>query len=106
LGYIWRECRRTDLLESGQETELTNALHVHARWLSDEENYTGETNHGLFEDAGLYLMGAYAAELPESDDGEITPRAGFSKPSPGMCSSTKGCTRSSPPVTTSTSATW
>ena len=39
---------------------------MHARWLSDEENYTGETNHGLFEDAGLYLMGAYAAELPES----------------------------------------
>jgi hypothetical protein len=66
LGYIWRECRRTDLLESGQETHLTNALHVHARWLSDEENYTGETNHGLFEDAGLFLMGAYAAELPES----------------------------------------
>jgi hypothetical protein len=68
LGYIWRECRRTGLLESGQETDLTNALHVHARWLSDEENYTGETNHGLFEDAGLYLMGAYAAELPESTE--------------------------------------
>jgi heparinase II/III-like protein len=66
LGYIWRECRRTGLLESGQESELTNALHVHARWLSDEENYTAETNHGLFEDAGLYLMGAYAAELSES----------------------------------------
>ena len=66
LGYIWRECRRTGLLESGHESDLTNALHVHARWLSDDENYTAETNHGLFEDAGLFLMGAYAAELPES----------------------------------------
>jgi Heparinase II/III-like protein/Heparinase II/III N-terminus len=66
LGYLWRECRRTDLLESGQESDLTAALRVHARWLSDQENYKPETNHGLFEDAGLYLLGAYAAELPES----------------------------------------
>jgi hypothetical protein len=66
LGYVWRECRRNDLLDSDQDSELTDSLHVHARWLSDEENYTAETNHGLFEDAGLYLMGAYADELPES----------------------------------------
>ena len=39
---------------------------MHSQWLSDEENYTPETNHGLFEDAGLYVMGTYAAELPES----------------------------------------
>jgi hypothetical protein len=66
LGYVWRECRRRDLLDSDQENELTESLRVHARWLSDAENYTGETNHGLFQDAGLYLMGAYAAGLPES----------------------------------------
>jgi hypothetical protein len=66
LGYVWRECRRRDLLESGQESDLTEALHVHARWLSDEENYKPETNHGLFEDAGLFVMGSYAQELPES----------------------------------------
>jgi hypothetical protein len=66
LGYGWRECRRRDLLEPAQESDLTAALHTHAGWLSDEENYTPQTNHGLFEDAGLYLMGAYAAEIPES----------------------------------------
>jgi hypothetical protein len=66
LGYVWRECRRRHLLEPGQDAELTASLNTHARWLSDEENYKPETNHGLFEDAGLYLMGAYAAELPES----------------------------------------
>jgi Heparinase II/III-like protein/Heparinase II/III N-terminus len=66
LGYVWRECRRRDLLDSDQESELTDSLLLHARWLSDDQNYTGETNHGLFQDAGLYLMGGYAAELPES----------------------------------------
>ena len=66
LGYIWRECRRHGLLEPEQEADLTTALRVHSQWLSDEENYTPETNHGLFEDAGLYVMGTYAAELPES----------------------------------------
>jgi Heparinase II/III-like protein/Heparinase II/III N-terminus len=66
LGYIWRECRRRGLLEPEQESDLTTALRVHAQWLSDEENYTPETNHGLFEDAGLYVMGSYAAELAES----------------------------------------
>jgi heparinase II/III-like protein len=66
LGYIWRECRRNDLLDQEQESELRAALHVHAGWLSDDKNYTPESNHGLFEDAGLYLMGAYATELPES----------------------------------------
>jgi hypothetical protein len=66
LGYVWRECRRNEMLASEQETQLTDSLHVHARWLSDDENYTRETNHGLFQDAGLFLMGAYATELPES----------------------------------------
>jgi Heparinase II/III-like protein/Heparinase II/III N-terminus len=66
LGYVWRECRRRDLLDSEQESQLTDSLRLHARWLSEEDNYTGETNHGLFQDAGLYLMAAYAADLPES----------------------------------------
>jgi hypothetical protein len=66
LGYIWRECRRRGLLEPEQESDLTTALRVHAQWLADEENYTPQTNHGLFEDAGLYVMGSYAAELAES----------------------------------------
>jgi hypothetical protein len=68
LGYVWRECRRRDLLDSDQESQLTESLRTHARWLSDEENYTGQTNHGLFQDAGLYLMAAYAADLPESEE--------------------------------------
>jgi hypothetical protein len=66
LGYVWRECRRRDLLDEEQERQLTESLHTHATWLSDEENYTGQTNHGLFQDAGLYLMAAYAADLAES----------------------------------------
>jgi Heparinase II/III-like protein/Heparinase II/III N-terminus len=68
LGYIWRECRRNDLLDGDQDRALTESLRVHARWLSDEANYKPQTNHGLFEDAGLYLMGAYAAELPEASE--------------------------------------
>lgn len=66
LGYVWRECRRNDLLEPGRESELTASLYVHADWLSDEANYKPQTNHGLFEDAGLYVMAEYATELPES----------------------------------------
>ncbi len=66
LGYIWRECRRNELLTSEQENVLSEALRVHARWLAEDENYKADSNHGLYEDAGLYLMGAYAAELPES----------------------------------------
>jgi hypothetical protein len=66
LGYVWRECRRRDLLDAEQESQLTDSLHVHARWLSDDANYKPDSNHGLFEDAGLYVMGVYAAELEES----------------------------------------
>jgi Heparinase II/III-like protein/Heparinase II/III N-terminus len=67
LGYVWRECRRHDQLDPEQDRALTESLHTHAEWLSADENYTRETNHGLFEDAGLFLMGVYAAELPESE---------------------------------------
>jgi hypothetical protein len=66
LGYVWRECRRRDLLDSEQARQLTDSLHVHARWLSDAANYKPDSNHGLFEDAGLYVMGVYARELEES----------------------------------------
>jgi Heparinase II/III-like protein/Heparinase II/III N-terminus len=66
LGYVWRETRRNGLLDPEQETDLTAALRLHARWLSDEKNYTPHSNHGLFEDAGLYVMGAYAGELPDA----------------------------------------
>jgi len=68
LGYVWRECRRRGLLDADQERVLTGSLRIHARWLSDAENYTAQTNHGLFQDAGLFLMAAYAADLPESAD--------------------------------------
>ena len=68
LGYVWRECRRRDLLDGDRERVLTESLREHAGWLSEAENYTGQTNHGLFQDAGLFLLAAYAAELPESAD--------------------------------------
>jgi hypothetical protein len=68
LGYVWRECRRRDLLDAEQESLLTDSIRVHARWLSDYANYKPDSNHGLFEDAGLYVMGVYADELEESAD--------------------------------------
>jgi Heparinase II/III-like protein/Heparinase II/III N-terminus len=66
LGYVWRECRSRDLLDADQDAQLTDSLRVHARWLSDEANYQPDSNHGLFEDGGLYVMGVYATELGES----------------------------------------
>jgi Heparinase II/III-like protein/Heparinase II/III N-terminus len=66
LGYVWRECRRNELLEDGDARDMTEALYTHAKWLSDATNYEPESNHGLFEDAGLFLMGSYAEERPES----------------------------------------
>jgi hypothetical protein len=66
LGYGWRECRRHGLLDEATERKLTTSVHEHAEWLLSEENYTPETNHGLYEDAGLFLMARYTDELEEA----------------------------------------
>src|SRR3954467_10927857 len=53
------------LLPEPDERDMTQALYTHAEWLSDMANYEPESNHGLFEDAGLFLMGSYASGTPK-----------------------------------------
>jgi hypothetical protein len=66
LGYCWRECRRHSLLDGTQREQLADSLREHGDWLSRNENYTAETNHGLYQDAGLFLMGTYAVDMAEA----------------------------------------
>ena len=68
IGYVWRECARRGILEPEAEGSLVASIRSHAAWLLDDENYTATTNHGLYEDAGLFLMAIYAAALDGADE--------------------------------------
>jgi Heparinase II/III-like protein/Heparinase II/III N-terminus len=66
FSYTRRECIRNGILDPAHDDILTTSLREHATWLTDAENYSGASNHGLYQDGGLFLLAAYAPDLPES----------------------------------------
>jgi hypothetical protein len=66
LAFTWRAALSEHLLTSEQDAAFRTGLRAHGDWLLDPHNYTAHSNHGLYEDAGLYLMAGYCEDLPES----------------------------------------
>jgi hypothetical protein len=62
LGYVIRAAACRGLLSNPQASTLLDSLRQHAAVLSDPESYQA-TNHGLFADLGLALIGNYVAFL-------------------------------------------
>lgn len=54
------------ILDSEQATTLLRSLVEHADYLVDDDNYTHQTNHGLFQDAGLLILARYLSFLEEA----------------------------------------
>ena len=67
VAYLWLAARHEGLLAAEEDERLRAAIRQHAAWLMEEENYRPDSNHGLYEDAGLLLLATWARELPESE---------------------------------------
>ena len=65
------------VLEPMQATTLLRSLIEHAEYLVDDRNYTHQTNHGLFQDAGLLILTRYLGFLEESRGWREHARARF-----------------------------
>jgi hypothetical protein len=66
LAYLLRLGVLHDVFDHDEARVLLSALVAHGRWLTDDANYVGTTNHGLAQDVGLLLLADYLPVVPES----------------------------------------
>jgi heparinase II/III-like protein len=66
FAYLLNASCQSAILSREQATTLLRSLVEHADYLADDRNYTHQTNHGLFQDAGLLLLARYLSPLKES----------------------------------------
>jgi hypothetical protein len=57
---------QSHILAPDQATTLLRSIVEHADHLADDRNYTHQTNHGLFQDAGLLLLAGYLGFLEDA----------------------------------------
>jgi hypothetical protein len=60
LGYILAAGVCENILSDKEIASLAASVEIHADYLVDPDSYTAGTNHGLFQDQGLYLLAKYA----------------------------------------------
>ncbi len=65
LAYIARASGCRGLLSDEQAAAMLDSLQTHGEFLSDPSNYS-RSNHGLFMDAGLMLIGKYEPFLADA----------------------------------------
>ncbi len=66
FGYLLRAAAVEGLLSDEELLVLFAAVLDHARFLYDDSTYTASSNHGLYQDVGLVLLGAYIDFLPQA----------------------------------------
>jgi hypothetical protein len=66
LSHLLREGNRLGVLRAEESEVFARSVIEHVDYLSAEENYQPNHNHGLFSDAGLHLAADALAFYPES----------------------------------------
>ena len=66
LGYLASEAERSGLLSASESSTLMEASEIHGDWLAEEENYKHGHNHGLYEDAGLFILSRQLPSHPSA----------------------------------------
>jgi len=56
LAYLYRALEYEQLMTSDQRKQLGCSVNEHAYWLYDNSNYAYGNNHGLYSDAGLFIV--------------------------------------------------
>jgi len=67
FAYLWEASCHEGVLVPDAHGALRASLETHAAWLSKPGNYRPHSNHGLYEDAGLFVLGSRCRELPDSE---------------------------------------
>jgi hypothetical protein len=67
LGFTTRAAACEDLLDREGGRDLLGSLRDHGRFLADAENYVPD-NHGLYADAGLFLLSDYLPFLDRAPE--------------------------------------
>lgn len=68
LAHLLRAGKQAGILSEPQQETLVDALLEHGDYLADDDNYAHGHNHGLYQDAGLYLMARQLPDLPDAAD--------------------------------------
>jgi Heparinase II/III-like protein/Heparinase II/III N-terminus len=77
IGYVRRACLFESLLSVDQRALLDRGVLHHAAWLADDKNYAALSNHGLYQDAGLFTMAQHCADLPGARQWELLAQRRF-----------------------------
>jgi hypothetical protein len=64
VGYVLRACLAEEMLDEGDAELLLEAAKRHGDELISGANYAAGSNHGLFQDEGLYLLARQLPTLP------------------------------------------
>ncbi len=68
LAYLYRALVHEHLMTPALTQRLGCALTEHGDWLRDDKNYKFRNNHGLYTDAGLYIVAQQLDRHPRAAD--------------------------------------
>ncbi len=77
IAYLAATAECEGMLEPKERQLMRGSLELHGAFLADDDNYH-ETNHGLYVDRGLYLLGKLAPELKDAEAWQDLAAARFS----------------------------
>lgn len=77
MAYLLRAAAVEGAITPHEALELGTNIEDHADWLAKEENYTSGHNHGLFQDAGLFVAARQRPEHPRSECWKAIARSRF-----------------------------
>jgi hypothetical protein len=66
LAYLLRAGICDNIFSEDEISLLLSSLEVHGKFLADEKFYRFGDNHGLYQDAGLYLLANHAPFIPQA----------------------------------------
>lgn len=64
IAYVLRACLVEDMLDENDAALLLQTAIRHGDELAEQDNYSSQHNHGLFQDEGLYLLAQQLPLLP------------------------------------------
>ena len=67
LAYLYRALEYEQLLSPEQRERLGCSVSRHARWIHDNANYKYANNHGLYQDAALFVVATQLNRHTEAD---------------------------------------
>lgn len=67
FSYLIKIGHQENILNDDEQQRILNSLILHGEYLEEDSKYAWKHNHGLYSDAGLYIMASQVPELSTSE---------------------------------------